>query len=42
MGKKITKVAKGIAYGDVSNISIRNILTVISRQMFNKITDKYF
>lgn len=39
---KITKVAKGIAYGDVSNIAIRNILTEISKQLFDKIDEAYF
>jgi len=36
--KFLTKVAKGIAYGDVSNISVRNILTVLSTQLYGKVT----
>ena len=36
----LTKVAKGVAYGDVSNISIRNILTEISKQISGRFTEQ--
>ena len=38
--KILTKVAKGIAYGDVSNFAVRNILTEISKQVYGKITEQ--
>lgn len=38
--KILTKVAKGIAYGDVSNSAVRNVLTEISKQVFGKITEQ--
>ena len=38
--KLLTKVAKGIAYGDVSNMAIRNILTEISKYVFGGITEQ--
>ena len=40
MGKLLTKVAKGVAYGDVSNYSIRNILTVISESIAGDFTEQ--
>ena len=40
MAKKLlTKVAKGVAFGDVSNIAIRNILTEISKELYGGITE---
>lgn len=36
----LTKVAKGIAYGDVSNSSIRNILTEISKSIGGGMTEQ--
>ena len=36
----LTKVAKGIAYGDVSNVSVRNVLTEISKKAFGGITEQ--
>lgn len=41
MSKSITKVARGVAFGDVSNVGIRNILTEISKRNFDKIDEKY-
>ena len=35
---RLTKVAKGIAYGDVANAAIRNILTEIGNSIFGKFT----
>ena len=35
-----TKAIRGIEYGDVSNSAIRNILTVVSRESFHKITEQ--
>lgn len=42
MGKNnlLTKVAKGVAYGDVSNTSIRNILTEISKRISGRFTEQ--
>ena len=39
MNIKISKVARGIAPGDVSNIAIRNILTELSVIMRGKFLD---
>ena len=36
----LTKVAKGVAYGDVSNISVRNVLTEISKRVGGKFTEQ--
>lgn len=36
----LTKVAKGIAFGDVSNYAVRNILTEISKCLKGSITEK--
>lgn len=41
MTKLLTKVARGVAFGDVSNIGVRNILTEISKRNFDKIDDTY-
>ena len=38
--KVLTKVAKGIAFGDVSNAAVRNILTEVSKQVFGGITEQ--
>lgn len=38
--KLLTKVAKGIAYGDVSNAAVRNILTELSKGYFGGITEQ--
>ena len=38
--KVMTKVAKGVAYGDVSNQSVRNILTEISKSMSGRFTEQ--
>ena len=38
--KLLTKVASGVAYGDVSNQGIRNILTEISKKMGGKFTEQ--
>ena len=41
MSKKkggLSKAAKGVAFGDVSNAAIRNILTEISKIFFNDFT----
>ena len=40
MSKLLTKVAKGIAFGDVSNIAVRNILAEISNSMAGRITEQ--
>ena len=43
MSKKksgLTKVAKGIAFGDVSNYAVRNVLTEISRQLYGEFTQE--
>ena len=37
---KLTKVAKGIAFGDVSNNAVRNILTQISKELYDDFTVK--
>lgn len=37
--KLLTKVAKGVAFGDTSNSAIRNILTEISRELYGKLDD---
>ena len=36
----LTRVARGIAFGDVSNSSIRNILTEISKQIAGRLTNQ--
>lgn len=36
----LTKVAKGVAYGDVSNVAVRNILTEISNKVYGKFTEQ--
>ena len=36
---KLTKVARGIQYGDVSNMVVRNILTQIGMQVYGKFTE---
>lgn len=36
----LTKVAKGIAFGDVSNYAVRNVLTEISRQIYGDFTQE--
>jgi hypothetical protein len=36
----LTKVAKGVAFGDVSNQAIRNILTEISKAVYGGITEQ--
>ncbi len=36
----LTKVSKGIAFGDVSNAAIRNILTEISKRCYGGITEQ--
>ncbi len=38
--KLLTKVAKGIAYGDVSNASVRNVLTEISKRIAGNFTEQ--
>lgn len=38
--KLLTKVVKGVAYGDVSNHSIRNILTEISKEIGGRFTEQ--
>lgn len=38
--KLLTKVASGIAFGDVSNFAVRNILTELSKIMFGKFTEQ--
>lgn len=41
MSKSITKVARGVAFGDVANSAIRNILTEISKRYYNPIDENY-
>ena len=36
----LTKVAKGVAFGDVSNIAVRNILTQLSKELYGDFTDE--
>ena len=36
----LTKVAKGVAFGDVSNQSVRNVLTELSKAIFGGITEQ--
>lgn len=36
----LTKVAKGVAFGDVSNQSVRNILTELSKRLYGGITEQ--
>lgn len=36
----LTKVAKGVAFGDVSNQSVRNILTELSKALYGGITEQ--
>ena len=36
----LTKVAKGVAFGDVSNQAVRNILTELSKQLYGGITEQ--
>lgn len=38
--KLLTKVAKGVAFGDVSNQAVRNILTEISKTLYGGITEQ--
>lgn len=38
--KLLTKVAKGVAFGDVSNQSVRNILTELSKKLYGGITEQ--
>lgn len=38
--KLLTKVAKGVAFGDVSNQAVRNILTEISKALYGGITEQ--
>lgn len=38
--KLLTKVASGIAFGDVSNFAVRNILTEISKSIAGKFTEQ--
>ena len=35
----LTKVAKGIAFGDTSNSAVRNILTEISKELYGRVTN---
>ena len=35
----LTKVAKGVAYGDVSNNAVRNILTEVSKVLYAPFTE---
>ena len=35
----LTKVSKGVAFGDVSNIAVRNVLTEISKAIYGGITE---
>ena len=37
--KLLTKVAKGVAFGDVSNTAVRNILTEISKELYGGVTE---
>lgn len=36
----LTKVATGVAFGDVSNVAVRNVLTEISKSVFGGITEQ--
>ncbi len=36
----LTKVANGIAFGDVSNVAVRNILTQLSKVLYGDFTEK--
>ena len=36
----LTKVAKGVAFGDVSNQAVRNILTELSKKLYGGITEQ--
>lgn len=38
--KLLTKVAKGVAFGDVSNQAVRNILTELSKKLYGGITEQ--
>ena len=38
--KLLTKVAKGVAYGDVSNVAVRNVLTELSKRLYGGITEQ--
>ena len=38
--KLLTKVAKGVAFGDVSNQSVRNVLTELSKAIYGGITEQ--
>ena len=38
--KLLTKVAKGVAFGDVSNQAVRNILTELSKTIYGGITEQ--
>ena len=38
--KLLTKVAKGVAFGDVSNQSVRNVLTELSKKIYGGITEQ--
>ena len=38
--KLLTKVAKGVAFGDVSNQAVRNILTELSKTLYGGITEQ--
>lgn len=38
--KLLTKVAKGVAFGDVSNQAVRNILTELSKALYGGITEQ--
>lgn len=38
--KLLTKVAKGLAFGDVSNAAVRNILTELSKELYGGITEQ--
>ena len=38
--KLLTKVASGVAFGDVSNYAVRNILTELSKIMSGKFTEQ--
>ena len=35
----LTKVAKGVAFGDTSNSAVRNILTQISKELYGKLSE---
>lgn len=37
--KLLTKVAKGVAFGDVSNQAVRNVLTELSKRLYGGITE---